>query len=135
MLEQELTALAGGDKAMTSRQFITLVSVLVLALVLTTAGDARAQYGYGGWFGYPASPFDYWSFGGAGYGSGYGYGYGPFGSGGYGDIGGFVGFPFPGYATSSGQVPMTMTAFPALSDFVTSLPGWNGRAHRIRRRR
>ena len=50
---------------MTSQRWSTLVSVLVFALVLATAGSARAQWGFPGTSGYPAvSQF------GPGYGSG-----------------------------------------------------------------
>ena len=60
--------------AMTSQRWNTLVSILVLALVLTTAGSARAQWGfpgisgqpgvsqfglgYGSWTAYGTSPYD-----------------------------------------------------------------------------
>ena len=43
---------------MTSQQWSKLVSVFVFALVLGTAGSARAQWGYAGTWGYaPASQF------------------------------------------------------------------------------
>jgi len=82
---------------MTSQRWSTLVSVLVFALVLATAGTARAQWGFPGTSGQPSvspfrheygtgiawgtTPYDYGSFGGVSYG-GYGttpYDYGSFG--------------------------------------------------------
>ena len=84
---------------MTSQRWSKLVSVFVFALVLGTAGSARAQWGFPGPWGYaPASQF------GLGYGAVPGispFGYGSFGAGGYVDSSNFIGFPMPGYAESS----------------------------------
>ena len=121
---------------MTSQRWNTLVSVLVLALVLATAGSARAQWGFPGISGQPGvSPF------GLGYGSWTAYGTSPYDNG-YGSFGGtgfvgssnFVGFPLPGYGVSSGQVPLTTVSFPSFSNNVTLVPNWSGRAHRVHRR-
>ncbi len=119
---------------MTSRRWNTLVSVLVLALVLATAGSARAQWGfpgiynqagisqvgvpYGSWPAYGGSP----------------YGYGAFAGTGYAGPSNFIGFPQPGYSLSIGQRPLTTTSFQSVSDVVTLAPSWSGSAHRVHRR-
>ena len=111
---------------MTSQRWSKLVSVFVFALVLGTAGSARAQWGYP-----PASQF------GLGYGAVPGispFGYGAFGAGGYADSSNFIGFPMPGYAESLGQVPLTTTSFPSFSNTVTLVPGWGGSTHGVYRR-
>ena len=86
---------------MTLQRWSKLVSVSVFALVLGTAGSARAQWGYPGAWGYPpVSQF------GLGYGAFPGispYGDGSFGAGGYVGSSNFVGFPMPGYAQSPGK--------------------------------
>jgi len=120
---------------MTSQRWCTLVSVLVFALVLATAGSARAQWGFPGTAGYSGvSQF------GLGYGavqgiSPFGYGYGSFGATGYGGLSNFVGFPFPGYAQSIGQTPLTTASFQSFASGVTLVPSWNGSAHRVHRPR
>ena len=117
---------------MTSQRWSTLVSVLVFALVLATAGSARAQWGLPG-------TSDYSPVGQFGLGSGVVQGISPFGFGSFG-VGGhvgsfnFVGFPIPGYARAIGQRPHTTTSFQSVSDTVTLVPGWNGSGHRVRRR-
>jgi len=119
---------------MTSQRWNTLVSVLVLALVLATAGSARAQWGfpgisgqpgvsqfglgYGSWTAYGASPYDFGSFGAVGYGG----------------LSNFIGFPLPGYDLSSGQRPQTTASFQSFSNTVTLVPSWSGSAHRVHRR-
>jgi hypothetical protein len=119
---------------MTSQRRNTLVSVLVLALVLATAGSARAQWGFPGISGQPGvSPF------GLGYGSGTAYGSSPyalgsFGATSYGGPSNFIGFPLPGYSVSIGQSPQATFALQPAYDAVTSVPGWSGRAHRVHRR-
>ena len=116
---------------MTSQRWSKLVSVFVFALVLGTAGSARAQWGYPGAWGYPpVSQF------GLGYGAFPGispYGDGSFGAGGYVGSSNFIGFPMPGYAESLGQVPLTTTSFPSLSEAVTLFPAGSGSGHRAYR--
>jgi hypothetical protein len=113
---------------MRSQRWSKLVSVLVFGLVLATAGTARAQWGFPVAGGYPAvSQF------GVGYGAYPGispFGYGSYGAGGYVGGGNFIGFPMPGYAESLGQVPLTTTAFPSLSDAVTLIPARSGSTYR-----
>jgi hypothetical protein len=117
---------------MTSQRWSKLVSVFVFSLVLGTAGSARAQWGFPGTWGYPpAGQF------GLGYGAVPGispFGYGSFGAGGYVGSSNFIGFPMPGYAQSIGQVPLTTTSFPSLSNTVTLVPGWGGSTHGVYRR-
>jgi hypothetical protein len=117
---------------MTSQRWSTRVSVFVLALVLGTAGSARAQWGFPGtWGSSPANQF------GLGYGAFPGispFGYGSFGPGGYVDSSNFIGFPMPGYAQSIGQVPLTTTSFPSLANTVTLIPGWGGGTRGVYRR-
>ena len=117
---------------MTSQRWSKLVSVFVFALVLGTAGSARAQWGYAGtWGSAPASQF------GLGYGVVPGmspFGDGSFGAGGYVGPGNFIGFPMPGYAQSLGQVPLTTTSFPSFSNTVTLVPSWGGSTHGVYRR-
>jgi hypothetical protein len=117
---------------MASQRWSKLVSVFVFALVLGTAGSARAQWVFPGTWGYPpASQF------GLGYGAVPGiwpFDSGSFGAGGYVGSSNFIGFPMPGYAQSIGQVPLTTTLFPSLSNTVTLVPGWSGSVHRARRR-
>lgn len=119
---------------MTSHRWSILVSVLVFALVLATAGSAQAQFGSRSIPIYPpAGQF------GLGYGTGapygispYGispYGVSPFASGtfgvpGYGGFGQFGVFPSPGYLRSIGRRPQTTTSFQPLYNAITSLPGW-----------
>ena len=116
---------------MTSHRFSTLVSVLVLALVLSTTGSTRAQWVVSGNSGYPpAGEF------GLGYGAVPGISpFGSFGAGGYLGASHFVGFPLPGYGQAIGQRPLTTTSFQAASDIVTLVPAWNGSRHRVHRRR
>ncbi len=117
---------------MTSQRWSTLVSAVVFALVLTTAGSARAQWVYPGTSSYaPVSQYGF------GYGALQGispYGYGSFGAGGYVGSSNFVGFPFPGYAGSIGQTPLTTTSFQSVRDVVTLVPLWSGSGHRVHRR-
>jgi hypothetical protein len=124
-----------GDSAMTSQRWSTLVSGLVLTLALAAGGRAEAQFVFsGGIPGYSSagafdpgdgavivsglSPFNYGSFAGVGFG-------------GLGQIGAF---PLPGYGRSIGRRPLTTTSFQPLSSGITSLSGWNGRLHGVRRR-
>ena len=119
---------------MTSQRWNILVSILVLALVLTTAGSARAQWGFPGISGQPGvSQF------GLGYGSWTAYGSSPsalgsFGATGYGGFSNFVGFPLPGYSVSIGQTPQTTASFQSFTNTVTLVPSWSGSAHRVHRR-
>jgi hypothetical protein len=119
---------------MTSRRWSTLVSGLVFALVLGTAGSARAQFGFQGIPGSPSvSQF------GLGYATGTAYGISPFDHGSFGGAvsGGFGGigaFPLPGYDVSIGQRPQTNSSFQSVSNVVTAVPRWSGSAHRVRRR-
>ncbi len=119
---------------MTSQSWNTLVSVLVFALLLATAGSARAQWGFGGISVQPsvssfgqgsgtaivsgAAPFDYGSFGGVGYG-------------GSGRVGAF---PRLNSGLSTGPRRLTTTSFQSLSNVVTLVPAWSGSAHRVHRR-
>jgi hypothetical protein len=119
---------------MTSRRWSTLVSGLVLTLALAAGGPARAQsFGFQGIPGYPSvSQF------GSGYGTGTAAGiapdYGSFGEVGYGGLGRIGAFPLPGYGLSIGRRPQTTTSFQSVSNVITTVPGWFGRSHRIRRR-
>jgi len=119
---------------MTSRRWTTPLSILVFALALTTAGSARAQFGFPGASGHSFdSPFGW------GYGTGTAQGiwpfdYGSFGGVSYGSLGVIRGFPHPGYGRSIGRRPQTITSFQSVSDAVTLVPGWNGSAHRARHR-
>jgi hypothetical protein len=106
-----------------------LVSILVFALAMATAGPARAQWGFPGTSG----PF------GPGYGTGTAYGispfdYGSFGGVYYGCLGGIGTFPLPGYGLSIGRRPQTTTSFQSVSDVITTVPGWSPAVHRVRRR-
>lgn len=119
---------------MTSQRWNSLVSVLVLALVLVTAGSARAQWGFPGISVQPGV-----SQLGLGYGSFTAYGASPyalgsFGATGYGGSSTFVGFPLPGYAQSIGQAPLTTSSSQAVSNAVTLVPSWSGSSHRVHRR-
>ena len=115
---------------MTSQRLSTLVSVLVFALVLTTGGSARAQWGFPGTSGFASV---------GQFGPGYGapafspVGYGPCGAGDCFGTSNFIGFPAPGYAASIGQRPLATTSFQTVSEAVTVLPGWSGSPHRIHR--
>jgi hypothetical protein len=119
---------------MKSQRWNTLVSVLVLALVLATAGSARAQWGFPGISGEPGvSQF------GLGYGSWTAYGnspydYGSFGATGFVGSSNFIGFPLPGYGLSSGQIPQTTVSFPSFSNSVSLVPSWSGSGHRVHSR-
>jgi len=112
---------------MTSRRMISLISGLVFALTLATAGSARAQFGPRGIAGYPpVSQF------GPGYWTGAPYGVSPYGISPYASgsfrvpgYGGFGGFPHPGYRLSIGPRRQTTTSFQPLYNAITSLPGWN----------
>ena len=42
--------------------------------------------------------------------------------------------PMAGYAQSLGQVPLTTTSFPSLSNTVTLVPGWGGSTYGVYRR-
>ena len=116
---------------MTSQRWSKLISVLVFGLVLATADSAQAQWGFPGTWGYPAvSQF------GLGYGAVPGispFGYGSFGAGGYVSPSNFIGFPMPGYAQSLGEVPLTTTSFPSLSEAVTLFPAGSSSGHRAYR--
>ena len=116
---------------MTSQRWSKLISVLAFSLVLATAGSARAQWGFAGtWGNSPVSQF------GLGYGTVPGaspFGYGSFGAGGYVGPSNFIGFPMPGYAQSIGEVPLTTTSFPSLSEAVTLFPAGSGSGHRAYR--
>jgi hypothetical protein len=138
---------------MTSQRWSTLVSLLVFALVLATAGRARAQWGfpltsgqpsvspfgpqYGTGIGFGTTAYDYGSFGGVSYG---GFGttpsvYGSFGGLSYGGFGGIGAFPNSSYGLINGPRPPQATAsFQSVSHVVTLLPGWSGSAHRVHRR-
>jgi hypothetical protein len=120
---------------MTSQRWSTLVSGLVLTLALSAGSPARAQFGFQGIPGSPSvSGF------GLGYESGTSYGispfsYGSFGGAGFSGFGGIGTFPaLPGYRLSSGQRPQAITSYQSVSSAVTLVPGWNGSAHRVRRR-
>jgi hypothetical protein len=106
-----------------------LVSILVLTLAMATAGSARAQWditgtsgpfglGYGTGIGYGVSPFNYGSFGGAGYGG----------------LGWIGTFPLSGYGLSIGRRPQTTTSFQSISDVITTVPDWSRSVHRVGRR-
>ncbi len=120
---------------MTSQWWRTLVSGLVLALALAAGSPARAQFGFQGIPGSPSVS----SFG-LGYGTGTAYGISPYGYGslegaGFTGFGGIGTFPaLPGYRLSSGQRPQAITSYQSVSSAVTLVPGWNGSAHRVRRR-
>jgi hypothetical protein len=107
---------------------------LVIVLTLTTAGSARAQFGFQGIPGSPSvSRF------GLGYKTGTSYGISPFDHGSFGgavsgDFGGIGAFPGPGSGLSNGTRPQTTTSFQSVYDVVTAVPGWSGSAHRVRRR-
>ncbi len=119
---------------MTTRGWSRLFSILVFALALATTGNAQAQ------FACASNPGD--SFGssvGWGYGIGTVHGfspfdYGSFGAANYGGLGVIRGFPHPGYGRAIGRRPQTITSYQSVSDVVTLVPGWNGSAHRVRRR-
>ena len=118
---------------MTSQRWSTVVTGLVFALVLATAGSAQAQWVVTSNPGYP--PVGQL---GLGYGAVPGispFGYGSFGAGGYLGSSHFVGFPVPGYGQAIGQRPLTTTSFQSASDVVTLVPAWNGSRHRIHHRR
>ena len=120
---------------MTSQQCSKLVSGLVLTLALAAASPARAQFGFQG---IPGSP----SF--SGFGLGYQpgtdfgispYSFGSLGGAGFSGFGGIGTVPdLPGYRLSIGQWPQTTTSYQSVFNTVTLVPGWNGSAHRVRRR-
>jgi hypothetical protein len=120
---------------MTSQRWKTVVSGVVLTLALAAGSPARAQFGFQGMAGSPSVS----SFG-LGYGTQtvYGaspFGYGSFGGSGYTALGGVGTFPtLPGYRLSSGQRPQTITSYQSISSAIILVPGWNGSAHRLRRR-
>ena len=120
---------------MTSRRWSTLVSGLVFSLVLATAGSARAQFGFQGVPGHPsAGQF------GLGYGTGIAYGLSPFDYGlvGCASCGGFGApgvFPSTGYGLANGRRPQTTASYQSVYDVVSTVPGWSGPVHRVRRRR
>ena len=113
--------------------------------VLRRAGyPSVSQFG----LGYGFTPFG--GYGGSGYASGFGSN--PFSVAGYGSVGGYGSSPY-GYGIGNGQVgsgyrsagqlynhayqvgrPQTTTSFQPLYNIITSLPGWNAPAHRVRRR-
>ena len=120
---------------------LSVMALLLATVGIGTGGPARAQIGLaGGIPGYPAvSQFS------AGYGSN------SYGSAGY--AGGFGAYPSYGYGVNNGRVgtgygsagrlyqqsyqaarPQTTIALQPLYSAITSLPGWNGPTHRIRRR-
>ncbi len=115
---------------MTSQRLSTLVSGLVFALVLTTGGSARGQWGFPGTSGFASV---------GQFGPGYGapgfsrVGYGPCGAGDCFGTSNFIGFPAPGYAASVGQRPLSTTSFQSVSEAFTLLPGWSGSPHRVHR--
>ncbi len=116
---------------MTSQRLSTLASVLVFALVLTTGGSARAQWGFPG----------AWGFASAGqFGPGFGapafspVGYGPCGAGDRFGTSNFIGFPAPGYAASIGQRPLATTSFHTVSEAVSVVPGWSDSGYRVHHR-
>ena len=120
---------------MASRRWSTLVSGLVLTLAMASGGRAEAQFVVSGSIpGYsPAGTF------GPGYGAGLVSGLAPLPNGSFGGAGyggwGLVGtFPLPGYGLSIGRRPQVTTSFPSVSQVITTVPGWFGRPHRIRRR-
>ncbi len=119
---------------MTSQRWSTLVSVLVFALVLATAGNARAQWGFPLTAGYPSvSSFGHVNGTGAAFGTSP-FNYGSFGAtvqGGFGQIG-FA--PNPNNALRIAQRPLATTSFQSVSNAVTLVPGWSGSAHRVHRR-
>ncbi len=120
---------------MTSRRWGSLVSGLVFSLTLATAGSARAQYGFQGIPGNIAvGPFD------PAYGAAVAYGATPFnyglnGCAGCGGYGVFEAFPSGGYGFAGGRRPQTTASYQSVSDVLTSVPGWSGPTHRVRRRR
>ena len=127
---------------MTSRRWSTIVSGFVLTTAMAAGGPAHAQWGFpvtsgfgaGGYSG--SSPYDYGSYGGYGVAGGGGYSVYDLGSTGGLGYGGFAGIgssSLPGYAESSGQVPMT-GAFQS-AEVVTRVPRWGGPMRRLRRRR
>jgi hypothetical protein len=141
--------------AMTSQRWSTLVSVLVLALVLATAGSAQAQWGFPAASGYAGisdfglgygGPSNFVGFPFPGYGGPSNFVGFPFpGYGGpsnfvgfphpvYGGPSNFIGFPLPGYTLSTGQTPQTTASFQSFSNVVTLVPSWNGSGHRTHRR-
>ena len=94
---------------MIPRRWSMLVSVLVLALVMATAGSARAQ---GSFYGIPGSP-SVSQFGpGSEIGTAYGLSplnYGSFAGVGFGGLGSIGAFPLPGYGRSIGRRPLAAT--------------------------
>jgi hypothetical protein len=119
---------------MTSQRWNAFVSVLVFALVLATAGNARAQWGFPLTAGYPSvSSFGHENGTGAAFGTSP-FNYGSFGApvqGGVGQIG-FA--PNPNNALSFAQRPQATTSFQSVSNAVTLVPGWSGSARRVHRR-
>jgi hypothetical protein len=143
---------------MIPRPIRTPLSALLLFLVLTGGGKARAQVAFGAVPGYPtvsefglgyeATPFG--GFGGTS--TGWDLGSNPFSTAGYGTVGGYGISPY-GYGVGNGQItrgyqpsirlnyqgfhptrPQTTQAWSPLFDAVTSVPGWSAPAHRSRRR-
>lgn len=119
---------------MTLQRWNTRVSVLAFALVVATAGSARAQWGYSGTSGYPSvSPF------GHEYGTGNTWGstpydYGSSGGLSYSGSGGIGAFTHSSDGPSNGPMPQTTPSFQQVSSVVTLVPDWSGSAHRIHRR-
>ena len=119
---------------MTSRRWSTLVSGLVFSLTLAMAGSARAQFGFQAIQDHPSvSQF------GLDYGTGTAPGISPFDCGSFGGVcsGGFgviSVYPHTGYGLGYGQRPQTTASYQSVYDVVTSVPGWSGSAHRVRRR-
>jgi hypothetical protein len=119
---------------MTSQRWSTLVSVLVFALVLATAGNARAQWGFPLTAGYPSvSSFGHENATGAAFGTSP-FNYGSFGATGQGGFGQISFAPNPNNALSIAQRPQATTSFQSVSNAVTLVPGWSGSARRVHRR-
>jgi hypothetical protein len=143
---------------MNSQLWSKPISVLGFCLTLAVAGPVRAQYGFEGVPAYPSDSqfglgYESTPFGGFGDTGGWsGYGSNPFSVSGYGSVGGYGSSPY-GYGIGNGNVgsayqsagrlynhayqaarPQTTIALQPLYNIITSVPGWNGPAHRARRR-
>jgi hypothetical protein len=119
---------------MKSQRWSTLVSVLVFALVLATAGNARAQWGFPLTAGYPSvSSFGHENETGAAFGTSH-FNYGSFGATAQGGFGQTSFAPNPNNALSIAQRPQATTSFQSVSNAVTLVPGWRGSARRVHRR-
>jgi hypothetical protein len=120
---------------MTSPRGVWSASILGLSSALVAGGRAEAQFasfigipgrssaavfgpGDEGSIAYGLSPFDY----------------GSYAAGGFGGSGRIGAFPLPGYGRSICRRPLTTTSFEPLYHGITSLLGWSGRVHRVRRR-